>query len=538
MGLSGRTLVAMCLGLLLLACAPAREQPAAAPDASTDKPQYGGVLNLPATSDPPTLDLHSSSTVGTSLPVQPAMNPLVRYDPLEPTMTKVEPNLAERWEVSPDGKTFTFHLVKGVKFHQGGDFTAHDAKFSFERQKTPEKGGVRPRRAAFEPVERMDVVDDYTLRVVMTRPYASFLANIAQGWMAMLDKEWVEAGHDPAKEVNGTGPFVFKEYTRGVSVELTKNPSYWKKGYPYLDGVKYFIITDSNTILAACRTGNIVTCDLDNKQEQEDLSKALGDQMRFEKTSGGWGATFVNLSTLRKPYDDLRVRQALALAIDQDAALKVLRDGEGYRQGYMPAKGPWSIPPEELAKFPGYGSDVEKNRAEARRLLAEAGYPNGFRVNMGTRQRPGDENPSIFVKDQWEKIGVIGTLQIIETQKAYEIMDKGDYEVFLWGTAYAFDDPDAIFAEHYTCTAARNYSKLCVEAVDKLFKQQSETLDLEQRRKLVREMEKAALAALPKIVLPISTAGAMGVWNTLRDWRRQPSTYSNRHWEQAWLAKQ
>ena len=524
--------------ILATACAPsaqpAKQQPAAGGE---DKPVYGGVLNLPATSDPPTLDLHSSSTVGTSLPVQPAMNPLVRYDPLDRTMAKVEPNLAERWDISPDGKTFTFHLVKGVKFHKGGDFTASDAAFSFERQKNPEQGGVRPRRAAFDPIDRFEVVDDYTLKVVTKQPYASFLANIAQGWMAMLDKEWMAAGGDPTKEVNGTGPFLFKQYTRGVSVELVKNPAYWKKEFPYLDEVKYFIINDSSTLLAACRTGNIHLCDLSTKQEQEDIKKALGDKVQFMSTGDGWGGTFVNMSTLRKPFDDVRVRHALALAIDQEAALKVLRDGVGYYQGYMPAKGPWSLPNEELIKYPGYGPDVAKNRAEAKRLLTEAGYPNGFDMMMGIRQRPGDEDPGIFAKDQWEKIGVKATMQIIETQKAYETMEKGDYDVFIWGTAYAFDDPDAIFAEHYTCKAARNYSKLCVSEVDELFTKQSQTLDVEQRKKLVQQMERAALAARPKIVMPISTAGAVAVSAALKNWYRQPSSYSNRHWEAAWLAQ-
>ena len=516
------------------AAAPA-EQPAAG---GADKPVTGGVLNLPTTSDPPTLDLHASSTVGTSLPVQPAMNPLVRYDPLEPTMTKVEPNLAERWDISPDGKTYTFYLVKGAKFHQGGDFTAADVKFSFERQKNPAKGQVAPRRAAFDPVDRIDVVDDHTVKVVMSRPYASFLANIAQGWMAMLDKEWVEASHDPGKEVNGTGPFIFKEYIRGNSVDLVKNPNYWKKGYPYLDGVKYFVITDEGTLLAAFRTGNVhVSSTLDTAQ-QADLTKFLGDKIRLEKTTGGWGGNLVNISTLKKPFDDVRVRRALAYAVDREAGIKVLWEGQGYNQGYMPGKGPWSISKEELAKYPGYGPDVEKNRAEAKKLLAEAGYPNGFNVTMGVRQRPGDEDASIFLQDQWAKIGIIGTLKVIETQAAYEILDKGDYELFNWSTAYAFDDPDAIFAEQYTCKAARNYSKLCIPEVDAFFEKQSVESDPAKRKKLVNDMEKAALNALPKIVLPIGSNTATGIWSTVRDWHIQPSSYSNRHHEQTWLAKQ
>ncbi len=523
--------------LVALACTPsaqpAKEQPAAGGE---EKPQYGGVLNLAATNgDPPTLDLHSSSTSATSLPVQPAYNPLVRYDPLEPTMTKVEPNLASSWDISPDSKTYTFHLVKGVKFHQGGDFTASDAAFSFDRQKNPGgRGQIRPRKAVFDAVDRFEVVDDYTFKVVMKQPFASFLANIAQGWMAMYDKEWIESGHDPEKEINGTGPFVFKQYTRGTSFEHVKNTNYWKKGFPYLDGVMYFFIIDNNTIFAACRTGQILSCAAD-PQQQSDLKSQFGDKVRFEKTTGGWGGNLVNMSTIRKPYDDIRVRRALAYAIDRQAAIKVLFDGQGYSQGYMPGKGPWAISPEELAKFPGYGPDVEKNRAEAKRLLAEAGFPNGFNVTMGLR--PSQEDASIFLQDQFAKIGIIGTLKSIETNTGYGLLEKGDYEIFNWSTAYAFDDPDAIFSEHYTCKAARNYQQLCIPEVDALFDKQSQTLDPAARKKLVNEMEKVALNLMPKIMLPIGTASATAIWNTLRDWHIQPSSYSNRHFEQAWLAQ-
>ena len=152
-------------------------------------------------------------------------------------------------------------------------------------------------------------------------------------------------------------------------------------------------------------------------------------------------------------------------------------------------------------KYPGYGPDVEKNRAEAKRLLAEAGFPNGFNVTMGVR--PSQEDSSVFLQDQFAIIGIIGTLKSIETNTAYGLLEKGDYEIFNWGTAYAFDDPDAIFSEHYTCNAARNYQKLCIPEVDALFDKQSQTLDPVERKKLVNEMEKAALNLMPKIILPI-----------------------------------
>ncbi|HLC29659.1 MAG TPA: ABC transporter substrate-binding protein, partial [Dehalococcoidia bacterium] len=425
----------------------------------------------------------------------------------------------------------------GVKFHEGGDFTASDVKFSIERQKNPQKGQITPRRAVFDPVERIDVVDDHTLKIVMSRPYASFLANMALSWQAMEDKEWVEAGHDPAKEINGTGPYIWKKYTRGTLVESVKNPNYWKKGFPYLDGVKYFIIPDANTYGAAFRTGNLHMSAALSIAEREQLSKALGDKVRFEKKLDYHGNSLVNLETTKKPFDDVRVRRALSLGIDREAGIKVLWEGQGYNQGYMPAKGPWALPAEELAKFLGFSGDPEKNRAEARRLLAEAGYPDGFNVLMSVRQQKGREAINIFVQDQWKKIGVMGTLKTYETAVSYTMLQKGDYEVFEWGTAYAFDDPDAIFSEHFTCKAERNYAHLCVPEVDALFEKQSVELDPAKRKKLVNEMEKAALNAMPRIIIPAYDNQTTGIWNTVRNWVLQPSNYGNRAFEEVWLAK-
>ncbi len=526
------------LAIASAACGPAAEAPgekSAAENPAAEQPQYGGVLNLAFSTEPSTLDLHEYNT---SAPMFASYNSLVRYDPLDPGMNKVEPSLADRWEISPDGKTYTFHLVNGVKFHQSGDFTAGDVKFSYERQKNPAKGQVAPRKAAFDSVERIDVVDDHTVKVVMSQPYPSFLANIAQGWMAMLDKEWVSAGHDPAKEVNGTGPFLWKNYIRGTVVEQVKNPNYWKKGLPYLDGVKNFLIPDSGTLLAAFRTGSLhITGTALTTAQQGETTKILGDKVRFDRNPARWGGPVVFISTLKKPFNDVRVRRALAYAIDREAGTKVLWEGQGFNQGYMPATGPWALPPEELAKFPGYGPDLEKNRAEAKRLLAEVGYPNGFDVVMHVRQQAGREQEAIFVQDQWKKIGVNASLKIVETATTYEMLQKGDYEVFGFSVALAFDDPDAIFAEHFTCKAERNYPQLCISEVDALFEKQTVELDLAKRKKLVNDMEKAALNGMPRIMLPVGTNTVTGIWNILRNFTLQPNAYGNRHYEQVWLAK-
>ncbi len=524
------------IAITLTACSQTVQQPAPPNQPVKDTPQAGGILNLVSLSDPPTLDIHQAGTQATTLVVQPAMQPLVRYDPLsDPNSPKVEPNLAERWDISSDGMTYTFLLRKGVRFHNGDELTVKDVQYSFERQMNPEAGQVMQRRDLLAPIASFATIDDYTLKITMKRPYPSFLANIALGWFVILDKQWVQAGHDPAKEVNGTGPFIFKEYIRGTSVDLPKNPIYWKKGFPYLDGLKYFIIPDASTGFAACRTGQVLTCSV-TPDQQKQLASTVGDKVRFEKGKTGMGANLVHFNTKVKPFDDIRVRTALVYAVDRNAAIAVLHDGQGVNQAFMPTGGPWAMSSTDLAKFPGYGPDAEKNRAEAKRLLAEAGYPTGFSVTLPWRQVTGYDAPSIFLKDQWAKIGVIGTLKSLESTLAYEALEKGNYEIMEFLVGLRLDDPDSVFGEHLICNGTRNYQKLCISELDDLFNKQTVTNDPAERKRLVTQMETLALNQLGKFSLPVPTGNATGIWNTLRDWR-PGDTHSTRHFEQSWLSK-
>ena len=543
----GAALALLSLALAVTACAPAAT-PAASPAASASAgaaPRRGGTLNLSLNGDPTNFDVHTSNTVTVSYPTQPAYNTLIRYDPSDPTGTKIIPDLADTWEVSQDGLTYTFHLHPNVKFHQGQDLTAADVKFSYERQMSPPQGVVMPRQAAFAQVDHIDAVDPLTVRVVLKRPDASFLTNIAQGWMAFYSMLWVDAGHNPANEVNGTGPFALKNYTRGVSVELTRNPNYWKPGLPYLDGIKYFILPDANAVFAACRTTQIAICQVPSEQLGT-LAKEAGDKGSFQVNPGGWGGDFVNFSAKTKPFDDARVRQALAYAIDRSAFIATLREGDGYNQGFMPGKGQWALSADELAQFPGYGPDVQKNFAQAKQLLADAGYPNGFDVTLGVRNLPGHDQSAIFLKDQWANVGVNATLQVTETQKALDQMASGDYQVFVWNTSYAYDDPSAILSEHFLCNSPRRYGTACDPQVDAMYQQQAQALSVDARKQTVHEIEKAELTSMPRIMLPIGrvsfgpgagSTAPFAVWNTLHNWTLSPMLYSQYAFEQAWLSQ-
>ncbi|MBI2886985.1 MAG: hypothetical protein HYY02_07230, partial [Chloroflexi bacterium] len=190
---------------MALACAPAA-QPAPAGGAqpgTASQPKYGGVMTrlLNQAGDAPSFDLHQESTSATTDSAGPAYDNLIMFDPVKPS--EIVPDLATKWELSPDGKTYTFFLHKDVKFHNGNPFTAADVKFTLERVMDPPKGIVSPRRDAFTAIAGIETPDDYTVKVNLKRPNPSLLTNLAQGWMAVYDKEWVEAkGQDiPKKEI-------------------------------------------------------------------------------------------------------------------------------------------------------------------------------------------------------------------------------------------------------------------------------------------------------------------------------------------------
>jgi peptide/nickel transport system substrate-binding protein len=521
------------LGLGLAGCAPQQAGTTQGPAAGGDQPRYGGVLTVWTGGDPPNYDLHQNSTYMVLWPLAPCYNLLVQFDPQDPN--RIIPDLAERWDVSSDGKIYTFYLKRDVRFHHGKPFKAEDVKASFERIIWPPKGVVSPRQGAFTAVDGIETPDDYTVRFVLKRPNPSLLPNIAQGWNVIYPKDVLEAKGDMKKDVVGTGPFKFKEHVRGVSIELVKNPEYHVEGRPYLDGVKYFIIPDPNTALSAFISGQLLMYRPRLKSDAEEARRQLGDRVVIQ-TVQSYSFDTLTLNARRKPWDDPRVRLAVSLAIDRNAAIQVLAQGDGVAGGFMPAGGQWALPPEEIARLPGYSPNKAQEIEQARRLLAEAGYPNGFKTTMLTRKGADYEPISVFLKDQLAKVGIDAALDVQESAAAYDRLNQREFDSVPWGHAIALDDPDAVYGEFYLCKSERNYSGICDPEVEALFERQSQTLDPNERKRLVGELEKKALVTQTKIILLWRLDRTIH-WSTVRNYRRHPSLYNNQRMQDVWLAE-
>ncbi|MBI2885853.1 MAG: ABC transporter substrate-binding protein [Chloroflexi bacterium] len=528
------------LGLLLLACAPAAEAPRPQPEQPTSvapfptqgQPRYGGVLHLAQTDDPPNWDLYSNSTTAMQTITWATYNNLIIFNPLD--QQKIIPDLAERWEVSKDGKEVTFSLHKGIKFHNGAPFTSADVKFSLDWIKDPPKGAVSTRRDNLEPIERIETPDDSTVKLILKRPYAALIPMLAQGWMGIYSKSWVEAkGNDIAKkEMMGTGAFRFKEYIRGTSIEIEKNPDYWQKGVPYLDGVKRFIIRDRGTRVAALRTGQVHLLGLD-ALDAEDFEKAMGNEINIQRGAGVSWST-VNLNATRRPFEDARVRQAVSLAIDRPGYIKAIEHGAGRMGGYVPPSSAFALPMEELQKLPGYGPDKAADRARAKQLLTEAGYPSGFKTNFTVRT--GSDNLAIYVQDQLKQIGIDAPIKFLDSGPAYDAAVKKDFDILPWGHGLALDDPDAHYSELYLCNAPRDYSGICDQKLQDLFMKQSTALDPETRKKAVWELEKYAVPLNVKIILSWNDF-RVAHWKFVKGYQRQGHEYNTSHYKQVWLDK-
>ncbi|MBI2906283.1 MAG: ABC transporter substrate-binding protein [Chloroflexi bacterium] len=541
------------LGLLLAACAPAAApQPSPAPKAaapqptqaakptapgatpkpSAAEPRYGGILSVSDAGDPPNYDIYQTSNIVALQPLAPAYNALVHYDLLEPT--KIIGDLARDWELSPDGKTYTFRLQSGVKWHDGKPFTAEDARFSLELIKDPPRGFVSARKDNMLAVNKIEAPDSTTIKIVMKYPYLSFMAQFATDWFVITPKHVLEAKGDMKKDVVGTGPFKFKSYSPGSSLELVKNPDYFVKGRPYLDGITTYIIKDVATHFAAFRTGRIKltgrSTGMLTASHAEVVQKDQPDLKlwRYSVMQSPW----FHFNTTTAPFNDVRVRRAVALSFDRQAAIKTIAQGMATVSTFLPP-GQWSIPAAEVLKLPGYRQPKDQDIADAKKLVADAGHAGGLKVSLLTRE---DQTKAAeFARAQVAAIGIDLTVETAERAVLDQRVSTQKYTFAVQSSVYRINDPDEL-SRKWLSDAAQNYGKWKSERFDKLFVEQSQTLDAAKRKAMVRELDQILLEEWPSI-LPYWSDSFVGSWPEVRNVGAPGGMYSSLRNQDIWLAK-
>jgi peptide/nickel transport system substrate-binding protein len=509
--------------------------------AQDNKPRYGGELIFPVPSEPPSYDAHREQTFGVIHPLAPHYNGLLQVDPTDPTGTKPAPDLAESWTISKDGLLYTFKLRRGVKFHDGSEMTSKDVKASYDKIIFPPAGILSDRKGQYEVVEVVEAPDPYTVRFRLKWPAASLLASVASPWnwiykadILAKDPHWYE------NHVMGTGPFLFVEHVKGSHWVGKKNPNYWDKGKPYLDGFRVLFISSSSAQVAAIRGERAhIQFRGFSPAERDTLKNALGDKITVQESP--WDCILmVAINHQKKPFDDKRVRRALSLALDRYEGSKALSKIAIVKEvaGVQVPGTPYATPPEELAKLAGYGKDINASRAEAKKLLKEAGA-EGLSFTFKNRGVPMPYEPvSVWLIDQWRQVGVTVKQEVIEAAAYYDTLKKGDFQVAMDFQCGYIVEPDL---DLYKFTSRSrnpsNYGFYDDKVLDDLYTKQSRATDLEERKRYVREFEKRALDEEVRYIMTLQWHRIIPHSSKVHGWQITPSHYLNNQLDTVWLSQ-
>ena len=476
-------------------------------DAQT--PKRGGILNAMQVEDLPAgFSIHETATIVGLWPAMPCYSNLVLFDPLKPRESPetILPELAEKWSWQDGYRNLVFFLRRGVKWHDGAPFTAADDKFTFdvvrEARDAPAKLRINARKDWYANVESIETPEPYTVIFRLKRPQPSLLSMLASGYSPVLP------AHVPLATLRqkcvGTGPFRLKEYTPGQMIELERNPDYFIKGRPYLDGIRYPIISERGTRLAALQAGRLdvaIPTEM-TKVMAEQVKKAAPSIVIVETPNSG--SDNVVLNTRRPPFDNVVVRRAVNMALDRRAWVQVVRHGGAVVSSALPPRpaGLWGLSAADLATFPGYRNPT-RDKADARRLLAEAGFGPGkpLRAELSTRTWGLQVDLAVFVQDQLRQVGIETTLKQMESAVWYPALARRDYTIAANLTAVGVDDPDAIFYEQYKCGSLRNVTDYCNPEVDRMIERQSQELDAKKRLALVLTIQRQLEEAVAKPML-------------------------------------
>jgi peptide/nickel transport system substrate-binding protein len=511
----------------------------ATPAAAQDKPRSGGELIFIVAAEPPSFDAHREETFAMLHPTAPQYNTLMRVDPTDKTGTKFVGDLAESWTISQDHRTYTFKVRQGVKFHDGSLMTSKDVKASYDHIIFPPAGVVSSRQSTYASVQSVEAPAPDTIVFRLKHPEASFMAQVASPWnyiykadILAKDPHWYE------KNVMGTGPFKFVEYVRGSHWIGKKNPDYWDKGKPYLDGFRAIFITSASAQVAAIRGERaMIQFRGFTPADRDSLVGALGNKITVQESP--WNCSIgITPNEQKKPYDDKRVRRALTLALDRHEGSKALSKIALIKEvaGIQVPGTPWATPPAELEKLAGYGRDINAARAEARRLLKEAGAEN-LSFTLLNRAVPQPYEPfGIWLIDQWRQIGVTAKHNPVETSSWFGALRSGDFEVAVTAPCNSIVEPD-MDIHWFLTTSPVNYGKHKDTVMDDLYSRQSRTVDPEERRRLLRQFEKRLYDDEVHFIMGFQWHRIVPHNSKVRGWTIMPSHFLNQQLDTVWLAE-
>jgi peptide/nickel transport system substrate-binding protein len=479
-------------------------------------PKYGGILrNVEAAGAPGSFGWPPEAVGNDALGMKPALECLVRQD----SMGTIYPWLATAWKVAPDKKSITFTLRKGIKFHDGSDFNAKVVKFNLDAQKAAKVAGTQSWTS-------IDAIDDYTVRINLSA-YDNILIGylfgnlgtiVSQASFEKNGKEWAKL--NPV----GTGPFKFVSFQRDVVTKFKRNDDYWDKGKPYLDGVELHVIKDPMTQQAALQAGEVEVVGMDYGKMAADL-KAMGFELQAE--ASGTVMLLPDSVNPDSPLADKRVREAVEYAIDREAIAKA--------KSYGLWKAAYQLPPAGTLAYNPNFQGRRFNPDKAKQLLAEAGYPNGFKTKIIPMPFGIDRDIMVSIQAFLAKVGIQVDLDFVDYGKYSEYRRKGWRNAFLCQPIGLFPNYNRVLEWYFGADSLDFPSVKRPDGFQALLNESLGTIDLE-KEKVVKVVMKAFDETM---LIPIHDTGrAYAVQKYVHDTQHMAwGSWTNWRPDLAWLSK-
>ncbi|RFU65267.1 ABC transporter substrate-binding protein [Peribacillus glennii] len=498
------------------------------------KPKSGGVVQILNPADPDMLDPHKTSSIYAHNILGLVYSKLVTYETgpdVEFSDYNIVPDLAKDWKVSEDGKVYTFHLRENAKWHNvapvnGRNVNSGDVVATFERIQSI------PGHQAYmlDQIDKIETPDDLTVEFHLKQPFAPFLSYMANHFMWILPKEAAEGKINLETAAIGTGPFVLDKWERNVETKFSKNPDYFLEGLPYLDGVNFKTVPDEDTRLAAFRTKQADTTGLLSPQQFANLMKQDPNLQYRETLFPTQTQVYMNMT--RKPFDNLKVRQAIAMAIDRKNAVKQIF-GNGEVSGPVnPSLGKWALPKEERESLQPY--DIE----QAKKLLKEAGYPDGFETKVMVTDGYGEATVRMaqWVVEDLRKIGIKAKLEVVEYATYFsQKWPKLDYDIGVGFQSY-LQEPDEWLYGQLHSKGAKNWYGIKNPELDKMLEEQRTVMDEDKRLAKILDIQRYALKEVVNPIPLVTHITASPTQPYLKNWNTHAS-YGMIHMKEVWLDK-
>ena len=454
----------------------------------------GSEMCIRDSDSPASMSILEEATVFAEGPMMGVFNNLVMYDQHVPqnSLQTIVPDLATGWSWSEDGTELTLPLREGVTWHDGKPFTAKDVQCTWDMltAKSSEKLRVNPRKSWYRNLDSVTANGDYQVTFHLKRPQPAFVALLASGFSP------VYPCHVPPRDMRshpiGTGPFKFGEFKPNERITVARNPNYWKKDRPFLDGIEYTIIRNLSTAVLGFVAGKFdMTFSYGLSVALLNDAKSQLPQAICELTPGSINRNLL-VNRDKPPFDSRDLRRAMALSLDRQAFVDIITSGQGDIGGVMqPVPGGlWGIPTEMLNTLPGYASDVQKNRAEARQIMQSLGYrpDNHLKIKVTARDIPYYRDPAVILIDQLKEVYIDGELEPVDTTNFFPKMMRRDYSVGM--NLQGAGDPDETLPLLYGCGSEFNRNNYCNSDVEDLIGRQSSEADQDKRRQLVWQIER------------------------------------------------